>query len=267
MTYSYTQINRYLTCPRQYRYQYLDGWRERETRAALAFGRCFEKALSTYFLGEDSAAAFFREWETFREVPITYANGDTWDRLARQGIHLLELFARDDRVQVRRPQRNLQVKKVRPIANGSEFVAYLDAIGHLDRARCLIEWKTTGGRYPEEPAGLLALDRQLICYSWMSGIPDVAIVAFVRKRTPEIQYLRATIGDDQRQQFGQLVEGIVREIEAGQFPSHSGIRFPQNGCLSCACQGLCLNRQDLVAAKLIRQPGASDLDWIDQLEE
>src|SRR5271170_1616947 len=49
MIFSYTQIASYLRCPRSYRYRYLDGWREKETRAAMAFGRCFEKALAAYF--------------------------------------------------------------------------------------------------------------------------------------------------------------------------------------------------------------------------
>src|SRR5207249_8770364 len=43
MVYSYTQISQYLRCPRSYRYRYLDGWQEKETRAAMVFGRCFEK--------------------------------------------------------------------------------------------------------------------------------------------------------------------------------------------------------------------------------
>ena len=42
MTYSYTQISQYLTCPRRYRYRYLDGWKEKDTRAAMLFGRAFE---------------------------------------------------------------------------------------------------------------------------------------------------------------------------------------------------------------------------------
>src|SRR5271166_5354169 len=53
MPYSYTQIAQYLRCPRSYRHRYLDGWREKETRAALVFGRCFEKALDAYFCGDD----------------------------------------------------------------------------------------------------------------------------------------------------------------------------------------------------------------------
>jgi len=47
--------------------------------------------------------------------------------------------------------------------------------------------------------------------------------------------------------------------------SHSGIRFPQNGCVSCAHLGLCLDDQTLINSSLIRAPGASDLEWLDQL--
>ena len=43
MTYSYTQISQYLTCPRRYRHRYLDGWQEKDTRAAMLFGRVFEQ--------------------------------------------------------------------------------------------------------------------------------------------------------------------------------------------------------------------------------
>ena len=51
----------------------------------------------------------------------------------------------------------------------------------------------------------------------MTGIPDVAQVVFVRKRLVEIQYLRTTITDAQRQEFGHLVEDTVRRIESAQF--------------------------------------------------
>jgi hypothetical protein len=144
-------------------------------------------------------------------------------------------------------------------------VAYVDAIGHLDGTRCLLEWKTTSARYPEEPQGLLALDPQLVCYSWMTGISEVAQVVFVRKRLVEVQYLRTTITDEQRQEFGQLVEDTIRRIESAQFLPHSGIRFPQNPCSSCPFIGLCLGRQELVEPALVRKPGAEHLGWLDEL--
>lgn len=267
MVYSHTQISQYLRCPRAYRFRYLDGWREKDTRAAMIFGRCFEAALGAYFRGEDCTAALFKEWGVFRDTALLYRKGDSWDRMAHQGVHLLEKFAQDDRIRVPRPEEHLQLKINRTLAGGNDFVSYIDAIGELDGEKCLIDWKTTTSRYTESPDGLLSLDPQLICYSWMSGISEVAFVVFVRKHLPEIQYLKATISDEQRKDFGRMVEATVGQLEAGQFPSHSGIRFPQNGCVSCSHLGLCLNNQQLVETNLIRQPGASDLDWLDELSD
>ena len=61
MTYSYTQISQYLTCPRRYRHRYLDGWKEKDTRAAMLFGRAFERALGALFRHEDPGAVLFAE--------------------------------------------------------------------------------------------------------------------------------------------------------------------------------------------------------------
>ena len=267
MVFSYTQIANYLRCPRSYRHRYLDGWREKETRAAMIFGRCFEKALGAYFCGDDCSAVLHREWGAFRDTPFEYKRVENWDRLLHQGVHLLERFVRDNRVHIPQPQQNLQIKVMRELPNANQFVSYIDAIGELDGFRCLMDWKTTTSRYPEEPAGLLSLDPQLICYSWVTGISDVALVVFVRKHAPEIQYLKTSISEEQRMEFGRLVQTTIGQIEAAQFPPHSGIRFPQNGCVSCPHLGLCLEDQKLIDCNLIRTPGASDLDWLDDLME
>ena len=157
------------------------------------------------------------------------------------------------------------MKLTRSLPCGGDFVSYIDAIGEVDGTKCIIDWKTTTSRYPEQPEGLLALDPQLVCYSWMAGISEAALVVFVRKNTPEIQYLKTTINEEQRREFGQLVETTVDQIEAGQFLPHSGIRFPQNGCVSCSHLGICLGDQQLVDSRLIRRLGASSLDWLDEL--
>ena len=264
MTYSFTQISQYLSCPRRYRHRYLDGWKEKDTRAAMLFGRAFEQALSAYFRREDSANVLFQEWALHKTSPLEYSNGTTWDRMLQQGVQLLERFAQDDRVRIREPRKNLQIKFTRSLPQGNDFVAYVDAIGYLDGVRCLLEWKTTSSRYPEEPDGLLMLDPQLICYSWITGIPEVTQIVFVRKRLVEIQYFCSTISDQQRAEFGQLVEDTVRRIEAAQFLPHSGVRFPQNPCTTCPYVGLCLGRQELVDASLVRRPG-EDLGWLDEL--
>jgi hypothetical protein len=104
-----------------------------------------------------------------------------------------------------------------------------------------------------------------VCYSWITGICEVTEVVFVRKRLVEIQYLRTTIGDAQREEFGRLVENTIRRIEAAEFLPHSGIRFPQNQCSSCPYVGLCLGQLPIVDMNLVRLPGADSLGWLDEL--
>jgi hypothetical protein len=264
MTYSHTQISQYLACPRRYRYRYLDGWKEKDTRAAMLFGRAFELALGAYFRREDPGETFFREWSICRSQDLQFPNRDNWDRMLEQAIMLLTRFCQENRVEVSQPRQNMQIKFTRRIGR-NEFVAYVDALGKLDGKPCLLEWKTSSCRYAEEPAGMLALDPQMVCYSWITGISEVAQVVFVRKRLVEVQYLRTTISEEQRQEFGRLVEDTISQIESARFPPHSGVRFPQNPCSSCPYIGLCLGRQDIADAALIRRPGAEALDWIHQL--
>ncbi len=264
MTYSYTQISQYLTCPRKYRHRYLDGWQEKDTRAAMLFGRAFEQAIAALLRHEDPTSVLFDQWAPCRDMGLSYSGNDTWDRMLQQGIQLLERFAQDCRVRVPRPCTDQQIQFNRTLSSGNSFVAYVDAIGELDGTPCVLEWKTTSARYPDEPAGIAALDPQLVCYSWMAGIDEVAQVVFVRKRQVEVQYLRATITEEQRQEFVSLVEDTVRRIESGLFLPHNGIRFPQNPCTTCPFLGLCLDKNELVEAGLIRKPGV-DLGLFDEL--
>jgi CRISPR/Cas system-associated exonuclease Cas4 (RecB family) len=265
MTYSYTQISQYLTCPRRYRHRYLDGWKEKDTRAVMLFGRAFERALGALFRREDPGAVLFTEWSACQSQALQYSNGDSWDRMLRQGVMLLTRFCQDDRVRICQPQRNLQVKFTRQLAGGNDFVAYIDAIGKLDGKRCLLEWKTSSRRYPNEPEGLLSLDPQLVCYSWMTGLAEVAQIVFVRKSLVEVQYLRTAITKEQREEFGGLVKNTIRRIELADFLPHSGIRFPQNPCSSCPYVELCLGNQEIANATLMRRPGAENFDWLDEL--
>jgi PD-(D/E)XK nuclease superfamily len=231
----------------------------------MLFGRAFERALGALFRREDPGAVLFAEWSACQSKGLHYSNGDSWDRMLRQGIMLLTRFCQDSRVKITQPRRNLQIKFIRPVGGRNDFVAYIDAIGKLDGKRGLLEWKTSSSRYPEEPEGLLSLDPQLVCYSWMTGIAEVAQVVFVRKRLVEVQYLRTTISDEQREEFGRLVEGTIRRIESADFLPHSGIRFPMNPCSSCPYVGLCLGKQEMVDAAVVRRPGAESLDWLDEL--
>jgi len=158
MTYSYTQISQYLTCPRRYRHRYLDGWKEKDTRAAMLFGRVFEQALGAYFRREDPGAILFREWSACKDQGLQFSNRDTWDRMLEQGVMLLTRFCQDDRVQIHQPRRNLQVKFTRPVER-NEFVAYIDAIGKRMEDVCKpIPRGAKGAAGSRSATGLLFVD-------------------------------------------------------------------------------------------------------------
>ena len=266
MIYSYSQLSRYLNCPRAYRHHYIDGWREPDVKASVIFGRAFEKALGAFFRREDAAAALFDFWQQHQGQKLQFSPGDNWDRMFHQGVGLLNRFAQDERIHIARPAHDIQLKVTKPLAGGRDsFVGYLDAIGSFDGERCLVEWKTTTRRYPEDPPNLFSLDPQLVCYSWVTGIPDVVIVVFVRKQSPEIQYIPATISQEQRDDFGKLAQETITRINASAFCSRTGVRFPQNQCITCPYLGLCLKDDGLVEERLSSHQ-KDELAWVNELE-
>ena len=91
MTYSYTQISQYLTCPRRYRHRYLDGWKEKDYRAAMLFGRTFEQALGVLFRRQDPGGVLFAEWSACQNQELHYSNRDSWDHMLRQLIRQHQL--------------------------------------------------------------------------------------------------------------------------------------------------------------------------------
>ena len=50
-------------------------------------------------------------------------------------------------------------------------------------------------------------------------------MVFVRKRLVEVQYLRTTITEEQRREFGHLAENTIRRIESADFPAHAASGF------------------------------------------
>src|ERR1019366_5370892 len=146
MTYSYTQISQDLTCPRRYRHRYLDGWQEKDTRAAMLFGRCFEQAVAALFRHEDPAVVFVEQWAPSKNLGLAYSGNGTWDHMFQQGIQLLERFTQDGRVQIRQPHSHQQIRFTRTLSSGVE-----DQLRPLSRG---------AGRYcgPGSAAGLLFLD-------------------------------------------------------------------------------------------------------------
>jgi hypothetical protein len=79
MTYSYTQISQYLTCPRRYRHRYLDGWKEKDTRrpgCSVApsdelWVRCFAVKTPERSCSTSGLLVRTKDWRTPTETLVT----------------------------------------------------------------------------------------------------------------------------------------------------------------------------------------------------
>ena len=53
-------------------------------------------------------------------------------------------------------------------------------------------------------------------------------------RTKFVEISEVTVSEEQCNEFSHIVEATKSQVESGEFSFHSGIRFPQNRCVSCS---------------------------------
>ena len=86
-------------------------------------------------------------------------------------------------------------------------------------------------------------------------------------RSRNSAYLRTTIANEQRDEFGHLVQDTIRRIESAQFLPHSGIPLSAESLqIAVLYVGLAaFGKQEMADARLTRRPGAESLGWLDEL--
>lgn len=209
-THSYSAGQDFRQCRRLYKLKRLDGWRSREKRASQVFGECVESALQYFHANQCKPGSgvdeFKRLWLQKRELKslsYTVKEGD-WDDMYRMGADMLLLYEiRLPSLGFCDPKFQLNYKKVVFPGTeyaGIEFTSFIDmratgvwkvrpedngpgaALGLLDPDRpIIIDIKTASATLDLTP-NLLTLDPQLRSYAWVTGVPDVAFLWFVKSR-------------------------------------------------------------------------------------
>src|SRR5437870_11104758 len=83
---SHSRVNRYLTCPEQYRLYYIEKLRPKIDSAGLVFGVVIHATLADLFrTGEDPVEHFVREWQNLKEVELRYKKRESWDNFNTKG--------------------------------------------------------------------------------------------------------------------------------------------------------------------------------------
>ena len=188
---SYSAISDYDYCPELFRLSRIEGYRDKEKRAAFQFGNCVESGIQFYHENGlkpgDGIDEFKRLWLKFKDVTLVFTEQEgCWFDLLGMGADLLRLYEIAlPTLPIKNPKFQLNYRKdlwPGTALAGLGFTSYIDILSTLDDgSRLIIDVKTAKSPLDSTP-GLLALDPQLTDYAWATGIRDVAFLWLIKGR-------------------------------------------------------------------------------------
>jgi hypothetical protein len=198
---SYSGGDSFNFCNRRYYLERVQGWGEKQQRAASQFGIALEHAIQFWHqhgqVTVDAVAEFVRQWAEHKDKEYIYSKPEKdWASLCMTGSELVKLYALKyptfpyivmnpkDAFQV---QTNFEVFPGSKLA-GIEFTSYIDLLANIKKTQpqpmplfpiapeageeIIIDIKTSGKDIPD----LLVLDPQLRSYAW---VKERSLVAFL----------------------------------------------------------------------------------------
>jgi len=198
---SYSAGNDFDSSPYKYYLKKILGWKEKDNKARLKFGRALEEAIQFHHdNGAGGVEDFLRRWETWKDEK-------DWVNLSRIGHEMMRLYL------LRLPslpiplggQTVFQREYCREVFPGDPNYGEIEDAGKMDIIAYVqpdhpmlpkVDWKaeygplrsvivdikTSGIDFPETP-GIAAFDKQLRRYSWLTDIRDVALLWFKKTGT------------------------------------------------------------------------------------
>jgi len=243
---SYSRINRYLTCPEQYRLYYVENLRPRIESAGLVFGALIHVALAELFRsGADPVETFRREWENLKEVELRYNKRESWEDLKEKGEKLLEKFLQEE---VPKIQKVFSVEKKFDLTITSlalPFVGIVDLVAEVNGQRAIVDFKTAASDYEDHE---VELSDQLTAY-W-AAVPEakqVALCLLVKTKDPKIEWHFAERDASHLVEYLDKVRLVAEDIAAGKF-----YKRPGKHCGYCDFLPVCLGDKKKAQETLVK---------------
>ena len=243
---SYSRINRYLTCPEQYRLYYVESLRLRVPNASLVFGSIVHVALAEFFReGADPVDTFERQWESLRGVELHYTKRESWEDLHDKGGKILQKFLKEEVPKIRKVFGIEKKFQLAVTAINLPFIGAVDLIAQVDGQTTIIDFKTAASDYDEHEA---ALSDQLTAYWLADPTADrVAYCVLTKTKEPMIQWHFAKRGAADLGEFLAKVRLVLDDIAAGKF-----YKRPGKHCRYCDFLPVCLGDENKAKEMLIK---------------
>jgi RecB family exonuclease len=243
---SHSRVNRYLTCPAQYRFYYLENLRPKMQNSGLVFGAVIHIALADLFKnGADPVSSFLSQWEEVNGVELRYKERESWDSLKEKGRKLTEQFLAKE---VPKLWAVREVEKRFDLVIASillPFIGIMDLVAEVNGGIAVIDFKTAASAYDDHE---VTLSDQLTAYSLAEPeATKVAFCVFVKTKEPRIDWLFAERSANERAEYVEKIRLVSRDIAAGIFYKRSG-----KHCAYCDFLPLCMGDQKTANETLIR---------------
>jgi len=243
---SHSRINRYLTCPEQYRLYYVEKLRPRIESAGLVFGVVIHAAIADLFrTGEDPVEHFVRDWQNLKDVELRYKKRESWEDFNAKGAKLLTKFLAEEAPKIRQARGIERKFELRATALDAPFVGIIDLVGQVDDRLTVIDFKTAGSDYEDHEA---ALSDQLTAYALAEPeAQQVALCILVKTKEPRIEWHFAKRSAGDLAEYLDKVRLVSDDIAAAKF-----YKRPGKHCAWCDFLPVCLRNEKEAQETLVR---------------
>jgi PD-(D/E)XK nuclease superfamily len=231
--FSYTRIQKYLTCPEQYRLYYVERLRARQESANLVFGATVHLALAELFRhGLDPVETFDKEWQVIREVELRYSKRISWQSLAETGKQLLEKFVREETQKITKVIAVEQAFEFYLSGLDLPFVTILDLVAEVNRKKTLVEFKTAAADFERFEVELM--DQATAYHLADPEIEQVGVCVLVKTKKPAIRWHFTRRSPDQVVEYLDKVDAVAGAIRSAIY-----YRRPGKWCRQCEFLPVC----------------------------
>ncbi len=243
---SYSRINRYLTCPEQYRLYYLERLRPKVESAGLVFGALVHVALADLFRnGVEPVQTFLHEWQNLKEVQLDYGKRESWESLKAKGEKLLQKFLKEEAPKIRKVMGVERKFELAVTSLDQPFVGIVDLFSELGGQTTIVDFKTANADYE---AHTVELSDQLTAY--FLGEPEaqqVALCVLVKTKEPRIEWHVSKRDAGHLAEYLDKVSIVAGDIACGKF-----YKRPGKWCSYCDYLPVCLGDKKKVQETLVR---------------
>jgi CRISPR/Cas system-associated exonuclease Cas4 (RecB family) len=244
--FSYTRMQRYLTCPEQYRLYYVEKLRARLESASLVFGALVHLALAEFFRhGVDPVSTFKQEWAALQEIGLRYSRKDSWQGLLEKGERLLEKFVHEEAPKI---GKVISVETVFELGLSNldlPFIGIIDLIAEMKGKRTLVEFKTAVSDFEDHEVALL--DQLTVYQVAQPDVEQVAVCVFIKAKKPRIEWHVTKRTPEQVMEFLEKAELVAEQIKKRIF-----YKRPGKWCRQCEFLPVCLGDRKKAQETLVR---------------